>query len=474
MTAWMNRLSMRQQLWLTLTLTLLVTLFINSGLDNLVVRHEVDEVFDAHLVTTTRVVKTLVTRLRDSHPEQSLDEVLVDLFAELDQVPERAQRYEKKLLLQIWSDDGRHLLFQSPQSPVQIMAPLEPGLHTLEARYQQGHVFVTHIDDIDAWLMVGEQSDARDEIAEVMLGILLVSGVLALILAGLMTRAAIDYGLRPLGALRERLQERTLENLESVQLNPEPQELKPVLDSLNQLFGRLRQGIERERRFVADAAHELRTPLAVTKLEAQQLQRLAREQGMEHQLDGLMAGVERGNRIVEQLLLLARLERNGMSNLPAEQCQTLELAETVRRLLAEQYQALSQEGAELDVQLDDQLGRVSIDPVLLGVAMQNLLINGARYGGGQLTLSSIKDSATGRLGIRIRDQGPGVAQDLLAQLTEPFFRNGLNDGKGAGLGLSISQRIMQAMGGDLELANVQQMESESDTGLEATLWLPQA
>ena len=467
---WSGPPSIRRQLWCTLLLTLLFALLFNSGFSSFIVRHEVDEVFDAQLVTSTRMLKTLILKLHDaggSHLDAGLD----NLFADLDEVSDNIQHYEQKMLLQLWSRDGNRMLFRSPQSPDHALAPLQPGMFRMDYQHGRWDVFVAEIPEMDAWLMVAEIPDARDEINETLFGIMLVSGGLALVLATVMLASAINAGLQPLEQLSERLRQRTLDNLQPVELQPEPPELQPVIHSLNHLFERLTDGIERERRFVADAAHELRTPLAVMQLEAQQLQRLATEQGAGHLLDGLMAGIQRGGHIVEQLLLLARLER-GAAGIAVEnlQPQTVDLAEAVRRVLVEHYSRVLDGGGELEIDLDQFSAPVNLNPVLLGIAIRNLLCNGMLYGGGQLQVQ-LRDGGfrrMGMMGVEVRDHGPGVDAESLARLTEPFFRNGRQDGSGAGLGLSIIQKIMEAFGGQLELS------SQPGQGLSATLWFPKA
>jgi two-component system, OmpR family, sensor histidine kinase QseC len=445
---------MRRKLWVSLFLTVIVALLVNSALGVVIARHEVDEVFDAQLITTTRIIKSLINH---SHvnTEADLNRVLGSLFSSVEQVPAEIQAYEKKILMQLWSADGR-LLYRSPQSPDYALAPLQAGLQHVEGSRDHWPVFVTRLDDLNVWLLVGEIPDARAEIETAMNQIAIVSGILTLMICGFMISSAVRYGLGPLRFLSMGLRERRMNNLTPIRLESEPSELTPVIQSINQLFEQIAGGMERERRFVADAAHELRTPLAVMKLEVQQLVR--QNPGAEKQNpQRLQDALARAEHSVEQLLLLARLEQNRAryDRVPVD------MVELVRREVADAWSRAAALGIELAFDAAPGECVMTVNPALKAIAIRNLIDNAMKYGDGPIEVH-IQQQAD-RVCIHIRDHGKGVDVNVLPRLQEAFFRNGRTDIAGAGLGLSIVYRIMEVGGGTLNLNN------HPDGGLQVSL-----
>lgn len=454
------RPSMRRRLWIYLFLTVMVALAVNSSLGIFIARHEVDEVFDAHLVTTTRVLKGMITRGHITD-EQELHQTLTELFSGIEQVPSEIQTYEKKILIQLWSVDGRRLLYRSPQSPDYALAPLHAGLHYINGRKDHWQVFVTQLDDLNVWLLVGEIPDARAAIERVMNKVAIVSSLLALIICSLLITSSINYGLGPLQGLSLVLRQRALDNLSPIELEPEPRELVPVVSSLNNLFERLGAGMERERRFVADAAHELRTPLAVMQLEVQQLQRqLCQSGGEQHNCQRLLEALARTRHSVEQLLLLARLEQGS----PRNDRELVDLVELVRRSVADAWSRAEVAGMEIVFETNIEHCQLALNATLKQIAVGNLIDNAIKYGRGPIEVTLSAEQAA--VCLCVRDHGEGVDDEVLPRLQEAFFRNHRSDVSGAGLGLSIVSRIIEAEGGSLEPGNHPQ------GGLQVTIHLP--
>jgi len=455
---------MRRRLWLALLLTLVLILFVNGLLGGWVVRHEVDKVFDAQLVNTSRVVRRLV----DLAGPGSIQLALSPLYNPIENVPDAIRHYEKNLLIQLWDIDGSAMLFRSPHCPDFAIGPLQPGFHDVESGSHHWRVFVTQLPGQNSWLLVGEVPEGRDTINRNLINIFVVSGLLVLIMGSFLISSVVERSLKPLWYLRQSLASRTVHHLEPVDLKPTPRELEPVIEGLNQMLTRLDQGMSRERRFVADAAHELRTPLAVIRLAAQTADRQARQDG-DIDFTPLFHATDRATHLVEQLLLLARLEQ-GQEYPEKPVC--LDIAENIRRTVADLYSRVSPDARsypDVDLEIEgDRLPETLCHPTLIEIALNNLLDNALKYGSDELAVKAGVETAGFQcyIWISVRDFGSGVQNDALPKLTSAFFRNGQSDITGAGLGLSIVCKTLQVMGGELGLRN------HPEGGLEAVIRLP--
>lgn len=454
------KLSIRSTLMSLLFLVLLLAIGINSLFSLMVARHEVNEVFDAELAVSAKLIKGL---LNEDRLEDDLPRILAALGETLGSVQEaqpELEAYERTRLIQIWRRDGSALVFRSPGAPEYALAPMRKGFYHHKGKSGEWMVYVTDLPSVDSWLMVGEYPFARTEISEELAEVMIMSGLIALILCALIALTAIEYGLSPLRELGIVLRGRSLRNLQPVSLKRTPKELLSVVYSLNQMFNRLRQGLERERRFVADAAHELRTPLAVLKLQTQHLQSLE-SSNIKDELKQMKEGVDRSARVVEQLLLLAQVDENDS---PLQGC-TQDLAELCRLTLARMQWRADEVGCVLSFDCDADLPAFFLNTTMIEMALTNLLENAFRYGYGKSVEVSLTRQQD-QLKITVRDHGEGVAESELNRLSERFYRAGVTSHGGAGLGLSIVARIMEVHGGSVQLINY------PGFGLEACLLLP--
>jgi two-component system sensor histidine kinase QseC len=269
--------------------------------------------------------------------------------------------------------------------------------------------------------------------------------LIALPVLALLVWFSIGWSLAPLKVLSAAIRSRDINRMEPVGLGRTPFEVRPLVDAINQLLSRLHHALELERAFTADAAHELKTPLAAIKVQAQvalaepdiALQRLAMER--------VVQGVDRSARLAEQLLLLARLDVQ--EKLPTEPLKPAAIAKNA--LLANNRNAQQKHITVMLV--GDMLAEIDAEPVLIGILLDNLLDNAIKYGrtGGHVEVAV--RHADGRVHVSVRDDGPGVAPDDLARLTNRFFRATGNQATGSGLGLSIVARIAEHFGASLQM-----------------------
>ncbi|BFN27095.1 sensor protein QseC [Pseudomonas sp. SCT] len=455
----MLRRSIRQRTLALLLCTLLVALSLISWRSYRDASHEIEELFDAQLAQSARLVQGLVGHEMDPQAHRALQAALdAAVNARRDQgVP--GHDYETKLGFQVYAADGSTLL-QSAGAPNGALQQLHAGLGApatplarLSAGYHDvmldGHawrLFLLQDREDDLWILLSERGDVRGELVGKIARRSLLPDLIGLPLLALLIWFAVGWGLRPLARMAQLLKSRDPDNLAPLLLAPLPQELEPVAASLNRLLQQVNQLIEREKRFIADAAHELRTPLAVLRIHAQNAQQAQDEQERAQALEQLVVGVDRTTRVVTQLLTLARLEPSAQQLRLAP----LDLRALARETLAELTPLAIAQDQALTLEVDEQADcSLTGDAASLTTLLQNLVSNALEYTphGGQIEVQLHGDAE--QLILAVDDSGPGISAELRPQLFERFFR--LGGGQGAGLGLSIVARIAELHGASVEL-----------------------
>jgi signal transduction histidine kinase len=249
-----------------------------------------------------------------------------------------------------------------------------------------------------------------------------------------------------------------------VQAGGLPDEVAPMVRALNAMLERLAHAFDSQRAFVADAAHELRSPLTALKLQAQLVRRAPDDAARAAAIDALVAGVDRATRLVEQLLTLARQEP-GAAAVPL---QTVVLAPLARQVLADAAPLAQARGSTLELQADEQATALG-DSAALAVLLRNLVDNALRHGADAAEPPSVTlTSDAGTVTLVVRDHGPGVPEEQLAHLAQAFYRPDsarTRAAGGVGLGLYLCRLVAQAHGGSFSVRNAQ-------PGLAVTVTLP--
>jgi two-component system sensor histidine kinase QseC len=413
-------------------------------------RHELDELLDSHLAQAAALLIVQQT------PEIDEDEHHVDAPS--------LHRYAPRVAFQVFHE-GR-LTLRSGNAPVEPLAAQgldgPPGFSTVQRDGTAWRVFSARGAESEVRVFVSERIDARDHILHAVLRSTLLPLALALPLLGLAAWWAVHRGLAPLRGLSQRLAERRPQATDVLQLPGAPTELKPLLDALNGLFVRIAELVDGERRFTADAAHELRTPIAAIRAQAQVALGEGDAAARRHALQSTLAGCDRAAHLVDQLLTLARLEAG-----QAPPGTTVDLAALVRREAA----ALAPQALDKNQVLEVDAAACSVagDPTLLAVLVRNLLDNAIRYSppGARVQLSLAADAAGVQL--RVQDSGPGLADAHLQRLGERFFRVLGSEQGGSGLGWSIVRRIVAAHGWTVQVG-----KSAALGGLDVRLQAPAA
>jgi two-component system sensor histidine kinase QseC len=394
-------------------------------------RHEAEEILDAHLAQAATLLAAFVGKEADE-----LDEHLP------------SHRYLRKVTFQVW-EKGRELAVHSANAPDRRLSPQDEGFADTEIDGRRWRVFSLWSDKNRYLVQVGETREARSDISAELAKHLLLPLAIALPLLALGLALVISRGLAPLSQLAEDIGRRDAARLDPIDAPNAPRELQPLLDRLNQLFGRVAASLEQERRFTADAAHELRTPLAAMRTHAQVAMGATSAADREAALARVIEATDRTTHLLEQLLTLARLDANAAGAAFA----TIDL-----RQIAAEAVALATPTAlarRIDLALDDGPAvPIRGDAALLGVLLRNLLDNALRYSPEQTGVGvTVATQADGRPVVAVCDQGPGIPPEERSRALDRFYRVAGSDETGSGLGLSIVARIAELHGARLELAD---------------------
>lgn len=349
------------------------------------------------------------------------------------------------LVYQGWSDDGR-LLFRSADAPPTPLSDRAEGFALVQREGMSWRVFGARSGNVR--VQVAEHADFRDELAGTIARHLLHPVVFAIPILALLIWLSVRWGLSPLRALAGEVEARKPENLVPLEPREAPAEARPLVSALNALFRRVASSVESERRFTADAAHELRTPLAAIRTHAEVALAAHDDAERARALEHVTEGTERASRLVAQLLQLARLDARAT---PPPMV-PVDVSELAVRQVGEHAPIAAEKQVNLGL-ADDSEDAVTVagDAELLSVLIRNLVDNAVRYtpSGGRVDVSV---RAVGeRVLLRVVDSGPGIPGEERARVLERFYRGRGTHQEGSGLGLSIVARIAELHGAELTL-----------------------
>jgi two-component system sensor histidine kinase QseC len=397
-------------------------------------RHELDELLDGHLAQAAAML------VAQQAGEPADGDHSVDAPA--------LHRYAPRVAFQVFHQDRLALRsFNAPASPmIEAGKDFRSGFATTRIEGAAWRVFAAYGAERDVQVYVGEQATARDAILLAVLRSTLWPLAVALPLLALMTWWAVRRGVAPLRQLGRTLAARQPQALDPVVLDDTGAEIRPMIAALNGLFERIGTLLESERRFTADAAHELRTPIAAIRMQAQVAMGESDDALRRHALQGTLDGCDRAARLIEQLLTLARMEA-----MTAPEMAPVELVELTRRVLA--ALAPSAIGKRQTLELD-AAGPCVIagNETLLTVLVRNLVDNAVRYSPQSARIRVSVRREAGAVVFALEDSGPGLAEAERSRLGERFFRAGGSSETGSGLGWSIVRRIAAVHRLELELA----------------------
>lgn len=300
-------------------------------------------------------------------------------------------------------------------------------------------------------VQVAENRSARAEFANQILARMVLPQALLIVIAGAMLWYAVGRGLAPLGTLRQEIESRSHLDLSAVPEEDAPQEVRPLIHAINELLERLSLALAAQQRFIADAAHQLRTPIAGLKTQTELALRQTPPGDAQATLRQLRTATERTTRLVNQLLSLARAEPPVGRVMRA--VERIDLAQLARDATAEWVPRALERGIDLGFDDPSSFASVEGDPLLLREMLNNLLDNAVRYTppGGQVTVRVRCESE--HVVLAVEDNGPGIPDSERSRVFQRFYRVLGTGGEGCGLGLAIVHEIAQSHGAEVVLGS---------------------
>tara|TARA_R110001592_G_scaffold204098_1_gene454138 strand:- start:47570 stop:48964 length:1395 start_codon:yes stop_codon:yes gene_type:complete len=437
----MRHISSIKQFLLIAIFSVITTAWLISSLFNYhASQEEVEELFDAELAQMSRILQSMmITHIRSNRlayspnldylDKSEFNDSLNESFGH-QEFNEVGHKYEKKLAFQVWDSKGK-LFFENHAELPDEFAKLELGFSDISTHKVDWRAFTLKDNDYGFWVKVAQRYDIRTELTRkiafnTILPNLVVMPILFLIIAWI-----IKKGLLPLNHISRALKGRSYQNLEEIHASDYPIELKYLVGELNDLFTRVIDASERERRFTADAAHELRTPLSISKVHLQNILQVSKSDQVKEFVGKALVGIERLIHMVQQLLILSRLDAH------QEQEDLVEI--DVSAMLLEIIDELKDQDFYKHKTIainDDNAFTWLGHETQMRILLRNLLDNACRYAEEKTQISIIITASS----IKIRNVCSFMSNDLLVQSQERFKR-GTSSQQGSGLGLSICQQI---------------------------------
>ena len=437
-------LSIRNRLLITLVPVTLLVWIVVVAIIYAGTRNEVNDLIDAQLVQSGRILLNVLSH--EFYEEQTFRKKIYDHPLNVPQsLGTFFHKYEQKLAFQVWLPPGR-LGLRSKSAPDAPMTELDNGFAISLIDGQRWRVYAITSEKDGMQVQVAESMEIRDKLRNTIALRILVPMLVALPLLGGLIWYGVGRAMQPLHKIAEDVEHRHLDHLSPIQGGEIPVEAQSLVNALNALFLRLQQAFENERRFTADAAHELRTPLAALKTQAQVALRARDEGARGEALRQVIAGVDRATHMVQQLLTLARLDpRRGV----VADCQT-DLGEVVTGVLTEL--APTALAKDIELSLEGEAGcPVKGDKDMLAILARNLVDNAIKYtpAGGVVEVRLEHEGPW--IDLVVADSGPGIPPGKRERVFERFYRVLGTETAGTGLGLSIVKRVAELHQAEIRL-----------------------
>ena len=457
--------SLRARLAVYILLPVMLALLAIGGVGFYSAYNEAQEIYDTELSHVADLMLSLLSaedeeEAKQGHADDDDEQVNPDVVELGNDFEQSGKTHDRQLAFRIWKK-GK-LLFYSSRAKNFGDEHAIAGFSNKDVEDKEWRFYVLPDAKSGYTLEVAQRSKIRESLITKLLTTIFSPLLLLLPIVLILTWMGLRSGLKPLVAVSDAVKQRS-----SLDLTPIPNchslaEIKPLITSINVLLANLDYALKKEQRFTDFAAHELRTPIAIFKTQAQTALRATDDAQRRMILEAQVQAADRATNMVDQLLTLARLEH---TDIPTQYFALGDIAQSVvkeRLPLAEQKQ--------LNLRFEQEApASIHGNKELLTIILSNLIDNAVKYtpDHGEVIVSV---STEGRIAVLcVRDTGPGIPEDKLPYVTERFYRVSRHQQPGAGLGLTIVKRASDIMGALLVLRN-----RPTGTGLESILQFPAA
>jgi len=324
-----------------------------------------------------------------------------------------------------------------------------------------------------ALVQVAETLEKRRQLAnQIIKGVILPEFIILPIALSLLWFALVR-GLSPLATLQDHIRSRRSDDLSPIDSKVVPEEISPLVRSLNDMLARLSQSIHSQKRFIADAAHQMKTPLAGMRMQSELAMRQTNREEIQRSLEQLSKSSESATRMVNQLLALARAENDSPQT---TSLQPTDLRALVRDTVQDWFQSALARQIDLGFEEDEAGLVVQGNATMLREMLNNLIDNALRYTqlGGHVTVRVRADKARSKVLLEVEDNGPGIAMAERGHVFERFYRILGSEVEGSGLGLAIVREIAQRHSAEIYLLNNPRSHDPQFPGLLIRVTLPMA
>ncbi|ENM5854022.1 sensor histidine kinase N-terminal domain-containing protein [Vibrio mimicus] len=416
-------------------------------------KHEVAEVYDARLGQSAKLLlmatsvsgKALAAQDQRKHFDQWMDNIQRLSKSNDDVATLFGHPYEQYFLFQFYRD-GK-LLFSSDahlpplSSDKEAMGFFDINLNGERWRYFQLSQPEGYNDE---YVLVAEKQSIRDEAVNEIASSTALPQLILIFCLIVVLIVLIERSFQPIQSLQSAIAIRSVHKLDRIYVEEPTVELSPLVETLNQLLSELEQAWEREKRFTRMAAHELKTPLTVLRLNAENALRSTNPEQLKHDLDRILKGIERTDRLIHQLLMLAKVEST-----QTLAKQPVDLAHVIKQVIADLAPIAFKQEQQLSFSGD--YARLWGDELLLGILFKNLLDNAIRYSGHASQIEVQLSYYDDEIEVQVSDTGVPIDDLTREKMFENFYRANSQKGDGAGLGMSICRDIAALHGGQVML-----------------------
>ena len=352
----------------------------------------------------------------------------------------------QNLLFQVWSPDGKLVLHSSFDIPHSLKdTPM--GFSDIQIKGDDWRIFSAVDSATHAKIIVAELYDIRNKLAD---DITRNNGYILLVtypIFGILIWLIVGLALRSITRVTTEISSRASTHLEPVDAANTPIEIKPLLVELNQLFIRLKLAFDRNKRFAADAAHELRTPLAALKTQAQVALKADNEGDRQHALVKMVEGVDRSSHVVAQLLTLSRLNQEEELN----DVRPVDLHKLATEIIAYLVPVALEKNIEVELAPPPSNALILGNDTALGILIRNIVDNAIRYTPDKGAIKVAIHQKDNQVIFSVIDTGPGIPVELRERVFERFYRILGTHAAGSGLGLAIVNQIAELHHGKIIL-----------------------